>query len=280
MFLFRFCQHLSPVFIQLENRPQSQCILNYVHEVKEFGTQQSFKTSKSNCTTLGTVIHLWCAKGECRTCLRFPSIFNDHWPIEFRNDFLPLLQPLYQEYGSLAEGTEINNSHDQLKLLPPIRQEVFTNIETQKIISTVSHLHPNNSIQIQRLHRASYALAVNKNIKLSSTKSRYSNCSKAIIENKLVEIIEFVNCLFKISFEETTSSHTQLLVKCSPYIEHTRKNWYGFPIQVWASTLEDDFNFFTPKQITDRVVYIKTTVNFGQTIGKDSVLVVSPLPLY
>ena len=78
MFLFRFCQHLSPVFIQLENRPQSQCILNYIHEVKEFGTQQSFKTSKSNCTTLGTVIHLWCAKGECRTCLRFPSIFNNN----------------------------------------------------------------------------------------------------------------------------------------------------------------------------------------------------------
>ena len=55
-------------------------------------------------------------------------------------------------------------------------------------------------------------------------------------------------------------------------MEHPRKDWYGFPTQVWAYTPADDIQFrksqtelFSSKQCP--------------SIGEDSVLVISPIPM-
>ena len=52
-----------------------------------------------------------------------------------------------------------------------------------------------------------------------------------------------------------------------------------FPTQVWAATLQDDLRFYYIQNITDRVVFVKTKVNFGRNIGEDSVLVIAPIPI-
>ena len=63
-------------------------------------------------------------------------------------------------------------------------------------------------------------------------------------------------------------------------MEHACKNWYGFSTEVWAATLENDFDFFPLEEIQYRVVFVKTTVNFGRYIGEDSVLIVSRVLIY
>ena len=66
------------------------------------------------------------------------------------------------------------------------------------------------------------------------------------------------------------------LVKCSPYMDHPCKNWcevrhvnwYGYPTEVWASTLENLFHFYLLEEITELVVFVKTKINFGHTLER------------
>lgn len=57
------------------------------------------------------------------------------------------------------------------------------------------------------------------------------------------------------------------------------KAWYGYPTQVWSIGFRTGFNYFLLNDVTSRVVYVRTKVNFGRIIGEDSVLVVVPIPL-
>ena len=140
----------------------------------------------------------------------------------------------------------------------------------------------NATFQVLRLHKCDSAVALNKTIKLSSEKSRYGNSSTVIIRDKLEEINKFVNCTILIPKEGINNCETKRiwLAKCSPYMEHTCKNWYGFLTEIWAATLENDFDFFPLEEIQYRVVFVKTTVNFWRYIGENSVLIVSRVPIY
>ena len=104
------------------------------------------------------------------------------------------------------------------------------------------------------------------------------------MENKLVEINFFVQCIVFVTdpVSNECTRHTHWLVNCTAYLEHTCKLWYGNPTQVWSTSLSSSNanNFHLINNITSRVVFVKTKVNFGRYIGEDSVLIVVPIPFY
>ena len=58
----------------------------------------------------------------------------------------------------------------------------------------------------------------------------------------------------------------------------TANFWFGSPCQVWSSvTNSPSYSFVLIKDIVSRVVYTKSTVNFGRLIGSETVVVVVPL---
>ena len=61
-------------------------------------------------------------------------------------------------------------------------------------------------------------------------------------------------------------------------MEHQCKVWFGHPTEVWSTAPATfDFTFIPLSSIQSRVVYVKTTFNFGRVIGDDSVYIVTPL---
>lgn len=58
------------------------------------------------------------------------------------------------------------------------------------------------------------------------------------------------------------------LIKCSPYMDHPCKNWYWYPTEVWASTLENDFHFYLLEENTDRVVFVKKKLISDDTLER------------
>ena len=213
--------------------------------------------------------------------LSMQDVSLDQWSEDFKNEFLPLFEARLKESGSLSETTSSGNAC-ALKPLPPVLEKSFYDSEIQKIECVMQCLYPNCNVQVLRLYRSTVAFAFNDSIKLASKHSRYSNCSKVFIGDQLHEIICFVQCSVLVSdpTADESTTHRHWLVRCSPYISHDCKPWYGFPTQVWASVLEDDFDYYTPQQITSRVVYVEIKVNFGRFIGEDNVLIVSPIPLF
>ncbi len=162
------------------------------------------------------------------------------------------------------------------KPLPPVSERVFDEFEIENITDLLDTTY--SSFEVLRLHKSVHGIALGS-IKLASKSSRFGNCSKIIVRNKVVEILRFVKCHILIKDEGHNETRELWLVKCSPYMEHPCKTYFGRPTQVWASSLENDYDFYKLDEITNRVTYAKTKVNFGLPVGEDSVLIVSPIPI-
>lgn len=209
------------------------------------------------------------------------SVSLDQWPEEFKHEFSPMFESCFKQGGSLAESASSAGASN-VKPLPPISEKAFLDQEIIKIKSVVSSVHLNSQIEVVKLHKSTTAIAFSNSIKLASEKSRYGHCSKVFVDNTLVEICSFVQCTCLITDVSSGNSttHRHWLAKCSPYMPHRCVPWYGYPTQVWASVLVEDFEYYFLNQITSRVVYVRTNVNFGRVIGEDCVLIVTPVPLY
>ena len=208
------------------------------------------------------------------TCMQTTD--RSQWPSEFESEFSSVLSKLPQERGSLAQTTDCDDS--KIKPLPPVTEKVFDESELQNIKTLLNTHYTSSHIEVLRLHKSMHGIAL-AGIKLASKSSRYGNSSKIFIKKKLFEIIRFVKCYVLIKEEHHTETVEMWLVKSSPYMEHPCQSWFGYPTQVWASTLENDYQFYMIEEITDRVVHATTKINFGRPVGEDNVLIVSPLPM-
>lgn len=162
-----------------------------------------------------------------------------------------------------------------MKPLPPVVERSFIDSEIEEVKSA---LNDNGKMEVLRLYRSAQAFAFTSTINLAARNSKYINCSKIFAANKLFEILCFVQCTVKVV--DTSDVQKHWLVKCSPFMSHQCKPWYGYPTEVWSSVLEDDYKYFTLDRIQSRVVYTEANVNFGRVMGHDNVLVVIPIPLY
>ena len=208
-----------------------------------------------------------------RKFMSMQDVTIDQWPEEFRTELASVFESCCRETGSLSETTA-PQKFSEIVPLPPIVEKAFNDLEIDKIQSLMGNVYPGCSLEVLKLYRSSLAIAIDDSIKLASERSRYNHCSKVFVQDKeLVEINHFVQCTVLVTDPTGVQSapHKHLLVHCSPYMDHPCKPWYGYPRQVWASTLTTNFNFVLLNQITSRVVYVKTKVNFGSIMGEDCV---------
>ena len=129
----------------------------------------------------------------------------------FAERFLPLLLKHSKTSGSLSETNDLD-----MKPLPPISEKAFLEQDMLRIQEMMCACYSVSSIHVLRFYKFSLALALNDNIKLASSDSRYSNCSKVFIQRKLYEINYFSQCT--VCVEDSTFRHW--LVNCSPYKGH------------------------------------------------------------
>lgn len=207
------------------------------------------------------------------------SVTFDQWPEDLKTEFSSLLCKSAEERGSLAETMCATSGH--IKALPPVLEKALHDEELSKINSLMVSMYRNSHVSVIRLYRYTKAIVINDSIQLAAESSRYSHCSKVFIANCLVEINYFVQCTVLVTnpLNNQCSRHSHWLAHCSSYMEHQCKAWYGYPTQVWSIGFRTGFNYFLLNDVTSRVVYVRTKVNFGRIIGEDSVLVVVPIPL-
>ena len=209
-------------------------------------------------------------------------VSTDQWPGEFRESFGPLLQPHLKEKGSVAE-TVCPNEMSAVKPLPPFSEAAFTDDEILKVEHAISSLHPAESIlQILKLYKRTVSIAIGNSVKLASTTSRYSHCSKIFIRDTLYEIDSFVKAaVMATGADSTLTTEKHWLVRCFKYVSHQCKPWFGYPTQVWDTTYEiADPQYFLLSEIGARAVFVQSKVSFGRVIGNHTVLVAVPIPFY
>ena len=184
------------------------------------------------------------------------------WPEDLRSEFSPLFEAKFKESGSLLETNALSGT-SEVKPLPPIVEKGFKHHEMEKVQEIIRSHHPRGTLL--RLYRSAQAITFGGSVKLATKKSRYSNVSKVLIQQKLFEINQFIYCSVLVEDPSTRSSSTYRywLIHCSPYMDHPCKPWFGYPTQVWASVC-NGFTFFLLSQVENRVVYAETTVDFGR----------------
>ncbi len=111
------------------------------------------------------------------------------WPSEFEFEFSSVLRKFPQERGSLASTME--QSCSTTKPLPPVSERVFDEFEIENITDLLDTTY--SSFEVLRLHKSVHGIALGS-IKLVSKSSRFGNCSKIVVRNKVVEILRFVKC--------------------------------------------------------------------------------------
>ena len=152
----------------------------------------------------------------------------EKWPEDFKNEISPLFKSYCKESGSLMETLSLNLTSDA-KPLPPILEKSFDSSEIAEVTKCLLNLY-NNDFRVLRLYRTTLAAGFGESMKLASARSRYANCSKVFIENKLYEINHFVQCtvIETDSATNETTTHRHLLAQCSSYLDHICKPWYGY----------------------------------------------------
>ena len=133
----------------------------------------------------------------------------DQWPEELREEFATILG--YSENGSTSETVQCSKA---IRPLPPVTENAFLNSQISEIRSLMNNLYSNSNVEIGRLFIQTKVVAFDESLKLAAKESRYNNCSKVFIDNKLVEINFFVRCTVfvtdLVSTEGTMNTNTSL----------------------------------------------------------------------
>lgn len=216
-----------------------------------------------------------------RKFTRMQEFCIDEWPEDVKEE----LSSIIKDHSKIFESKLLLTSAEcnAIKPLPPVLEQAFTDEEKEKVISLIVSLGicSESEISVVRLYRQSKAILLNSSIKLASKSSPYPHSSKVFIGSDLIEIEYFVYCTVMVTdiITRQCTKHQHWLVCGLKFESHNHKVWFGSPTQIWATTTESDFFYAPVTSMTDRVVFVKATVNLGRIVGDDTVLVVVPIPL-
>lgn len=204
-----------------------------------------------------------------------------NWPAEFVDDFFPILQGFSYQRGDLMQVTleaEISSSKElSLVPLPPIQECALSSWQVQSLRPILDGIVGSISYDVLVIHQKAKAVQVGKCFVLGAKGSRHSNSSVVLAKRDgnifLAEIQFFIQCTTL-----SNSGHKYIWVAAiSWFMEHHCKVWFGNPCQVWSITTYPGYSFIPLSDIVSRVVYTKSTVDFGRVIGTETVFVVVPL---
>lgn len=168
--------------------------------------------------------------------------------------------------------------------MQPVYEKAFIPEQLQKVSSVISTLYPGCDHRTFLLHSTANGIIVN-GVQLTSCQHRLST-SKVYAHSvetnisKFAEIEYFVEC--EVSLDASSSQQRRVkvvLAYVSWFMEHSCRLWFGKPTEVWTNfkTLS---SFIPLRYITGRAVFVDAVVDFGRHIGKDKVLVSTPIPFF
>ena len=206
------------------------------------------------------------------------SCHSDCGSQDFASNFGQLFAPYVKETGSLLETMQTSIIPTAI---PPILEKAFDDTIVSSLQSKLFSLYPDaKCVEILRLHKSTRAISLDESIKLASSKSNFSHCSKVIINTKLIEISSFVQCKAKITDAfGVCCDESFWFLSGSSYLNHSCKLWFGYPTEVWTTVLNDDMTYYFINEISSRVIFVETLYDFGRIIGEDKVLIVTPVPI-
>jgi hypothetical protein len=197
------------------------------------------------------------------------------WPAEFATDFVPLLEQCRYNEGSLMQtNPETELTSDYISAMPPIKESAFNAMEMNLVQHFFDTKYTPGSYSLLMLHKRAKALLVKK-YAIGAQGSRYCHSSLVFAQplNKkevaIAEVQLFAECSVKLECQDSNSTQSTWLAAVFWYMEHPFRVWYGYPTQVWCTTLHDRIEFIPIDNIKSRVVFTKASVHFGRIIGTD-----------
>lgn len=212
------------------------------------------------------------------------SEFGIHnWPEEFIPTFSPLLTSHIYTKGSLTL-TSLNQSINTAPIspVPPVFESPWESHEKQELQQVISRLSNQSPAQfnILTLFDKVKEITIGKFV-LGSVHSRFSSSYMVMAthpsskESCLSQVHYFARVHANHLSGNVTSSYWIACV-CFYYC-HEMKLWFGGPNEVWSTATQPDFHFVSLDSIRCHVAFCKREVDFGTTIGRQTVLIVSPL---
>ena len=215
---------------------------------------------------------------------KFLSIHRNgtlQWPVEFHQEFVPLLERHRFSRGSLSHNSLETEMEDlgPFRPLPPLIEIALDNDDIAITGFTAGE------ISIFPLIRKCAAIRI-KEYTLGSCRSRYSVTSVVLVsplvqssatspsDYTLAEIQYFFWC------DVSSSSHDVAKPYCfvavNYYMQHPARVWFGSPTQVWSAVVHTETKFLPITCIKSRVSYSVQRYDFGQLIGVDKVIIATP----
>ena len=211
--------------------------------------------------------------------LDFTTFAPSKWPGKYKNDFLSVLEKHQYDKGSLKQNSFKEKNIAVTNILP-LEEHAFTTRTIASLQHILSALYPEENYNVLMLHFRCNAIKFN-NFTLGAKDSRYQKASILLVmpnlnstETLLCEVQYFMKCKLAKSFDEGAPHIIMWFAAVQLMMEHQCKVWFGFPVEVCSTApAAFDFTFIPVSSIQSRVVYIKTTFNFGRIIGDDSVYI-------
>jgi hypothetical protein len=210
---------------------------------------------------------------------------------DYREEFLPLIKKCIYNKGSLKQTSlEVAVLDDSsASPLPPVYASAFTPAERRNLVPSIckilGYFEESNNITVLTLFQKCSSLRVDGFL-LGSVRGRYKSESLVLAQPlsyavrwKLARIYYFAKCsyTYKAQDSATETTSTSWLACVSFFLEHDYKAWFGYPTEIWSKAEASSTHFIPLSHIKSRICYVDTAVNFGHSIGIDSVYVIAPI---
>ena len=211
------------------------------------------------------------------------SCLDGHeWPEEFRSKFSSFLSSHTYDKGSLASLSlqQSLRCEKEIQALPPVFEcswETHLKASLRSVVAAVLEL---DNFTILALYMKVKALSIGRFI-VSSIHSRFTtSCTVMVVHPSHPDELHLAKIEYfaKVAVQPESGAVCSIWTACVQFHHnHQCKVWFGGPTQVWATSLEIDAFFVPLYSISSHVALCCTEVDFGRVIGKQKVLVVSPL---
>ena len=212
---------------------------------------------------------------------------RNKWPSEFITDFLPLLEQFRYQQGSLMQNTPETNSKDGVSPLAPVHECIWLPEEIQvltHVIRDINCLDDSAKVHVCMVTKRAKAVICNGFL-ISCTTSRYSKSNLIFAKPPtsnfaLGEVVYYSECHFEFACNDSPSEKSSLwFIAVMWHMDHPCRVWYGYPTEVWSCTQCSQLDFIPFENFRSRVVYTKTSIDFGRVFGCGPAIVATPIEL-
>lgn len=210
-----------------------------------------------------------------------------NWPEEYKDELVPLISQCRYNKGSLMADSLELSLHDSASSglanpLPPVCEFAWLPHQKEALRLVTMELLGHDNFTILTLFKKCKAISICGFV-IGSKNSRYTTSSHVMTihpGHPYTPHLARIEFFAQVDLELTVGNEANVShwIACVSYhFEHRCKVWFGYPTEVWARATSHDLFFIPIMSIRSRVAYCELEVDFGRIIGKEKVMVVSPL---